>query len=143
MTSYSKVSYLKSSHFDFLFSLQHFLKLFVLNFSISRIIDLFDELFYIYGQVKLLFYYPYQHVAVNVSRLIGRSTDGSVSIESSLVVFTVDLALSFLPEYFDNLIELNVPSVGNIELWNKFAEFELFKVNLQSLEHSLKVINTY
>ena len=120
---------------------EHFLKLFILNLSVSRVVDRTDELFDVYGKIKLFLDDLDQHLPIDMSWFVGWAAYRSVRIQSDRIIFPVDFSLSLLLIHLQDLFELDVSLVFGVKFWDEFAQFKLFKVHVQSLEDSFEVVD--
>ena len=54
-----------------------------------------DQLFYVDRQLKLLFDDADEHLTVDVTWFVWRSSDGSIGIQGYLIILSVDFGLPF------------------------------------------------
>lgn len=128
-----------ASKFEVRLILEHLLKLLVLDFPVARVVNRPDQLLDINRQFELLLDDPDEDLAVDVSGLVGRPSDGGIGVEGDLVVFAVDLALAFLLVEAEDLVEGDEAGVVVVQLGDQFAELEFFEVDFQSLQGGLQI----
>ena len=76
-------------------------------------------------------------------RLVRWPANRSVCIESGLIVLSVHLTLPLLLVDVHYLVELDKTRVPTVQLRDQFAELKLLEMKVQSLQHSLEVVNVY
>lgn len=122
--------------------LQHLLELLELNLTITRVVHRTNQLLDVDRQLELLLYYPHQHLPIDVARPVRRPPNGSIGIQSNLVIFPINLRLSLSLIDLQNLFEQNNSLVIIVQLGYQLAQLKLLKMQIQSLQDSLEIIDT-
>ena len=76
-----------------------------------------------------------------MTRFISWPSNSSISVESSLVVFPIDLSLSLPSVDIKNLLKIDDSLIIMIKFRDQFAQLKFLKMQLQSLHSSLEVID--
>lgn len=76
-----------------------------------------------------------------MARLVRWASDSRIRIEGDCIVLAIDLGLPFLLVNLEDLFELNDSLVVGVKLRDELAQLKLLEVHVQSLKHSLKVVD--
>lgn len=77
-----------------------------------------------------------------MARPVRRTPNGSIGIQSNLVIFPINLRLSLSLIDLQNLFEQNNSLVIIVQLGYQLAQLKLLKMQIQSLQDSLEIIDT-